>query len=287
MKPGFHIFADVNIGGERTNMAKPFVKFRAKGHFINTGCYHVFNLIRFSVLAIYLLVGIEVYGQDYQSGTAVVIYRTPETIIIGADSKFTTPTDSSGTICKIRFFSDENIGFAFAGIINSKTIGYDAVSIAVEACRVDGNIFDKFKYFSSKIEYEFIRVLNILSEIKSVTITDYSVQFAFFGIVDNIPSVSIVKIYPDSTFKDSGTYYIKKKSTNRRNIYISKIYFLGEHNDMFLNLNKFKVEAPVSSIVELINVGIAKTPESIGGPIDILRVDRNGFQWIQKKNECN
>lgn len=66
--------------------------------------------------------------------------------------------------------------------------------------------------------------------------------------------------------------------------------FLGEKDA----IEKFRAQNPklwraglVEGIRKLIEMEIADKPELVSPPIDILRIDRNGPQWIQRKPECS
>ena len=42
----------------------------------------------------------------------------------------------------------------------------------------------------------------------------------------------------------------------------------------------------VEGIRSLIELEIAAEPAHTGGPIDILRITKDGAEWIQRKQEC-
>ena len=48
----------------------------------------------------------------------------------------------------------------------------------------------------------------------------------------------------------------------------------------------FWKEGLVNGVRRLVETEIAARSEYDGPPIDILRLDKNGAQWIQKKPEC-
>ena len=58
--------------------------------------------------------------------------------------------------------------------------------------------------------------------------------------------------------------------------------------DKFRDQNKgyFKRLDPVTSARMLVQMQIDATPDSVGPPIDIIRLTPNSTEWIQKKPEC-
>jgi hypothetical protein len=43
---------------------------------------------------------------------------------------------------------------------------------------------------------------------------------------------------------------------------------------------------PIEAIRYLIGLEIEENPQEVGGPVDILQIDRHGPKWIQKKEGC-
>ncbi len=43
---------------------------------------------------------------------------------------------------------------------------------------------------------------------------------------------------------------------------------------------------PVEVVRELLQIEVASEPETVGPPIDILRITQRGSEWIQEKEIC-
>jgi len=67
------------------------------------------------------------------------------------------------------------------------------------------------------------------------------------------------------------------------------IFYLGEHDaiDRYMAGSGHRLEGtPVDAVKFLVGLEIIDKPKEVQGPIDVLRVDSSGPQWICHKKEC-
>ena len=68
------------------------------------------------------------------------------------------------------------------------------------------------------------------------------------------------------------------------------MFFLGRYRAVERYMSKRSKDAPQLSLEEAVNhfieLEIEENPQDVGGPIDILRIDKDGPRWIQKKEGC-
>ena len=65
--------------------------------------------------------------------------------------------------------------------------------------------------------------------------------------------------------------------------------FMGRHEaiDRYLHTNPdIWTNDPVDVVRELLETEVASDPESVGPPLDILRITKEGSEWIQEKDMC-
>lgn len=240
------------------------------------------SLIR-SVLIVFVAAINSLVYSSYIEGSAAIILRTNEYIIVSADSKTLDRLGNEGIVNKIRYFKNSNIGYVAAGIIFHEYTNYDLHELAKNACDYPGTIFDKTDYFVKNAEPRFTKFLNFITSSTDSDIRSLTLQVAFFTITETVPLVSLVKFLPDTSYRRTKNYEIRIKQTTNDIISDSKIYFLGEYKEMHESMAvDSMIINPMKESIRLINIAI-ENHNNVGLPIDILMVNSIGFNWIQKK----
>ena len=217
-------------------------------------------------------------------GSAVIICRSDKSIIVVADSKTLNGAGEIGKIDKIdkiRIFEEENIGYAAAGIVKYDISGYDLHKIAEDACKHHGDINEKTNYFIKNIEPKFIEALNAFSSSHQVDIRDFTMQTAFFNVTENIPIVTVIKIIPDLSYKETKNYELRIKKAAPEPVNSLQVYYLGRYVEMYKFLyGESLIIDPVKEMKRLMNIAI-ESHHDVGPPIDVLLVDKKGFHWLE------
>jgi hypothetical protein len=239
-----------------------------------------------------------------------VIHRTPAEIVVAADSKPSSNADKASLepACKIR--SLDGFYFALAGKVQYRDkplfgtpINFDAVALVSSAWKeTTGTFEDRSEAAFTKIKSEYAEYVATLQERR----TDYSniregliLEIAFFGIENGITKVSKVKLAP---VNDRGLFSNDPDVASVSSMACptdcpngTHTFFLGTYGDI---LDAFGEEKPFEVATKLwhgtsvkvarkmVELEVAKHGGSVGPPIDILRLTKNGTQWIQRKKEC-
>lgn len=232
-------------------------------------------------------------NRKFLHGTTIVAIRTPEDIVIGADSKIlSTDGTLSSSVCKI--MQVDNFFFASAGLVMDTSGKYSVTSKVIKASQKKGRIFDIATNFESIIIPELEEVVK---ELKSTEPEYYkreiegraALEIVFFGIEDNVPVLymryfQVVKLA-------TGSFSIKVHQQNCPGDCPSGIAYtvLGQHEaiDKTLGSNQgFWKMGLVEAIRKLIEIEISHKPKYVAPPIDILRMNKKEIYWVQKKSNC-
>jgi hypothetical protein len=220
-------------------------------------------------------------GSGVVRGSAIIIYRTNVNIIVVADSKTVSRAGDTGKIDKIKLFEEENIGYVAAGVVKYDLTGYNLHKLAEDACTYHGDIHEKTDYFIEKVESKFIEFLNNVSSVPSIDFRDLTMQIAFFNVTNDVPTVVMVKILPDTIYAETKDYELRIKKTTRETIDVSQVYYLGRYVEMYESLfEESLLIDPVKEMKRLMNIAIEKH-EDVGPPIDVMLIDKRGFHWIE------
>jgi hypothetical protein len=251
-----------------------------------------------STVSIILLALIEVVAQSYHpliftSGTTIVIHKSPHEIVVGADSLLVR---RSGTLavplseCKITRVGNDF--FAIAGNIREQVKGFDAGKIAAEAVRSSDKAVEKVKAFEENIRPPLTELLRI---VKSNTPEYFDKLFrdkivlaiAFFGIEEGTLYL-YVRTYIAAVYN---TNDVEVEFENKTDCLAdcAQTFAFGENAAIkeFIDTNpKYRAASTVEFVRQLVQLEIDQRPEYVGPPIDIVRLNTNGANWVQVKPEC-
>lgn len=227
------------------------------------------------------------------SSTCIVVINTKKEIFIGADSKRTIDGINRETgkpevtidsmYCKISHV--EKMYITIAGFSDES-----ASKAATIAC-YNAKVFSEIpRYFEEKLkcyltaEIEYVKHLN-KSKYNSL-ITYKEIGSASFSWIDK-GSARLISIYYKITSKPEDPISIEFETI--MDPYISfhgtrdHISFLPDRiiDSMIINTGY------AATIKNLIQLEMKHRPNSIGGPIDILKMDYQGEKWIAKKKTCH
>jgi len=247
-----------------------------------------------SIVSIIFLSLIEAAAPNHQlvftSGTTIVIRKAPSQIVVGADSM--TRESGNGAVsfseCKIRQVGDDFL--AMGGNIREKVTGFDAFKIATQAMRDSDKPIDKVKGFERNILTPLTEVIRMVRsknpEYFENRLRDKIVLFvAFFGI-EQQSLYLYVRSYKATAYNSIDVKVEPEGSTDCLTG-CNTILALGETDAItdYLNTNP-KPVLSVELVRKLVQVEIEQTPEYVGPPIDIVRLDTNGANWVDVKPEC-
>jgi hypothetical protein len=229
--------------------------------------------------------------------TTIVVARTANEIVIGADSKVTDAYggDLKKQACKILQIG--NLVLAFEGFTVNRRTGFNVAEIARQSLQSRGAATPGEKV-SIFIGFLVSRLLNELPSVQKQEHEAYHIKFSggriFLSIViagfeKGRPLVFVrhfraVQVGPErigvSVLPDDCVNNCQGDIVTR---------FLGETaaiDGLPDETTGFWQPGLVAGVRRLVETEIAARSEYVGPPIDIVRINKTGASWIQRKPEC-
>lgn len=231
------------------------------------------------------------------SATTIVLIRTQNEIVVGADSKATNEyyEAKQNLFCKIHRAGD--LMFVVSGIAEDDATGFNVTRIVTEAARKGGTVND----IAARIDTALVKPLSeALLHFKKISPDGYikqirnhkgvTLQLALFRFENGVPIV-YEKSFGEPN-ADSGKIPAVGKVVRcpGENCQGSRIILaLGSNSAIndYLKRNTIPPQADSCELIEeLINLQIKASPAEVGKPIDLVRYDETGIHWIKRKQEC-
>ena len=216
--------------------------------------------------------------------TSVVIVRTPEQILIGADSKV---TGDAGRVaeCKTRQINDVFVTTAILG--QYVPTGFDVHQLAGDAFRKSGSILDRAKLFVRTAEPEALTAVEYIraSDPQYFKIVSKdAVQVAVAGMENGDLVLDTIVFH---TVLQGGMTDLSSEIWQCPGDCASgsvRVY-LGEHDaiDDLLRTTPTIFDAPPEKLVpSLVQIEILDKPDTVGPPISLLSLTKDGATWLQQ-----
>lgn len=231
------------------------------------------------------------------SATTIVVARTANEIVIGADSKVTDAfgTDLKKQRCKIAQVG--NLFVAFEGFETDRRTGFNVQEIAVQALKLKAKATaaEKISILTGAL------VSRLFDELPSVQRNEpdaYRIKFAGGRVFLRVLVAGFERGQPLIFVRD---FRAVQAGTNRIGITVLPddclancqggvvTRFLGETaaiEGLPEETSGFWQEGLIAGVRSLIETQIAARSEYVGPPIDILRITPRGAEWVQRKAEC-
>jgi hypothetical protein len=234
-------------------------------------------------------------GSAAFADTSIVVIRMPWVVVVGADSKTTVEGSaaSTGTACKI--YQAEDLFFAVAGLTNDAGRDFNAPAIIREAIRSESTLAGRVQAAEEAMIARVSRELNRLrAENPSVYARRVKAEggkvltLAFIGFQDGKSFALVRQFQADES--NPVAVRVSRESCPGDCPDGVRMFFLGRHKAIERYLSQRSKDDPRLSLEEavkhFIELEIGENPQEVGGPVDILRVDKDGARWIQKKDTC-
>jgi hypothetical protein len=222
------------------------------------------------------------------SGTTIVLCGNKDTIVVAADSKgvFGVAKEFTFTTCKIHKIND-SLFMAIAGIIGSAQAGItvpDTLRYLLDVS--SGDIVSKIDFAAKGISKYLI---DFMSTIPDVDTKEALLSVTFFGrengvlkyylrrftmeqdSIGNSPQIQ-VESYGVSLFEQRISYIVTAKD----------VEFIPSY--MASHPNNISVLPMVRSMMD---VALQNNTTNSHAPVDIILVTKTGYNWIQRKQECD
>jgi hypothetical protein len=238
------------------------------------------------------------WGAAPAPATTIVVARSATEIVIGADSKVTDTfgNDLNRRECKIRQVG--NLFIALEGLEIDRQTGFNVreISTAALQSRPAASASEKISllmgYLVSGllVELPYLKSHEPEAYFKKIEGGQLFLRIIVAGFENGRPLVFVrsfralqynpgqigVAVIPDDCMENCHGTVVTR--------------FLGE-SDAIEGLPEetpeFWKAGLGAGVRTLIETEIAARSEYVGPPIDIVRINQNGAQWIQKKPECN
>lgn len=223
------------------------------------------------------------------SATSVVAVRTELVVIIGADSKTTSP-DGSTTfppMCKVGFVN--NTIWGYARLLENQRLGYSLEEITKATMSGPGDMIQRLSIFAKRVQ---AGILPILKEEKASAPQWFAtkqegwpaVQIAFGAFENGLVNLYERDFIPHSTANGGLSIEVKMADHlehSRKLFWVALGYNPDVAKELESNPDALKVSL-ADSIRRLINIEIQADPSEVGLPISIIRPNANGVSWIDK-----
>ena len=226
-----------------------------------------------------ILVLVFLVSEDLATATTIVILRTTTGFVVGADSlarvEEINGTRRAGHICKVGSLGP-NQYVAVAGILEFLPSGLDTWRVIEKIAARGGLLPAK----GAQIESELRGLLDATAPWSAEPV---KVQVALLGFEAGRPVVLL------STYESKVDGAGKIVSTTSTQLLSDDVLLLGEFAaaaDFAKSRSRINKEDPVVGVRELIEAQIQATPDRVGPPINILRIDAAGYAWVEEGDVC-
>jgi hypothetical protein len=226
--------------------------------------------------------------------TSIIVVRTPSVVYLGADSKTIIegqPVTDRKT-CKIHQAGE--LFFAVAGFASDRRRGFNVPEIVARAAKNGSTIREMVKRSEEamveRLRAELVRLKNETPAVYEKVVREEGgtvLALAFAGYEEGATLVIISQF--GARDGNPPSVSVKHDSCPGNCSFGVKTFFLGSYKAIARYIAGKTGEGdmePVEAIRYLIELEIQENPQQVSGPVDILRIDRQGPEWIQKKDEC-
>lgn len=227
-------------------------------------------------------------------GTTIIISVQNNQIIIAADSKQTKKSDllddDSNVPLKCKIRNTGNLFFAGEGYLSMTNPYIDFLEI-IESFDLSEkkNFNDKIAYIENKLRdpvNQYVYYFQKNHPLSFSKILNRTLLTIIFSTFENNKPICLALNWDiksnihgwEAVLNRAESELIPRYMVQGQNSAIEKHF---QENQSSLNKLFF-----VSGILELMNLQINETPEMVGGPIDIVVLTPDGFNWVQKKEQC-
>ena len=220
--------------------------------------------------------------------TTLVAVWSPERLILGADSLMVTDT-AKASACKIEH--EGPIYFALSGLVQDRTAGFDLAPLARAAMKESGAMAEKLNAFVARVRSPLSKAV---LAVKHQSPGDYEylqtghpvIQAIFGQMQEGTPVLGVAsfELDPEGNLREYASV-LADGNDNRgpRIIYAGQQQrireFIHSHPDWYSG-------DTVQLTRNLIQMEIDSGTGRVGGPVDIVTIEPNRAEWLQKKAGC-
>jgi hypothetical protein len=229
--------------------------------------------------------------------TTIVAVKTASEIVIGADSKVTDTYGSAAANQACKIVQAGNLFFAYEGIARDRRTGFDIAKIAAQALlfKPDATLSEKVSLLTGFVTDSLFVELSSLKQHDPDTYREKVeggqtfLKLLVAGFEGQQPLLFVrgfravplsrqligVSVVPDDCLADC-----------RDRVAVRSLGETDAIDGLPEETPGFWTGGIAEGVRRLIETEIAARSEYVGLPIDILRIDSAGAEWIQKKANC-
>ncbi|MBD0326951.1 MAG: hypothetical protein ICV68_10995 [Pyrinomonadaceae bacterium] len=231
------------------------------------------------------------------AATTIVAVKTRHEIVIGADSKVTDTFGGATANQACKIVQAGNLFFAYEGMARNRRTGFDIVKLAAQALALKptASLAEKVSILTGFVTSRLFTELPNIKQNDPATYREKMEGGQTFltilvaGFEGGEPFLFIrgfravplgrqkigVSVVPDDCLADC-----------REEIVVKSLGETAAIEGLPEETPGFWTGGVVEGVRRLIETEIAARSEYVGPPIDILRIDKAGAEWIQKKPSC-
>lgn len=231
------------------------------------------------------------YSQSFYKGTAIAIYKFPDSIVASADRKISRLEPSIGGVQHIdiglrkrKLINCGKFWIAFAGFVMDSYNNFNMFDFADSLKQSGVSVDEAIHGINDLVEK---RLINLWTRAPRNIISELRLEVAFFHFNGIKPFAYKIKFSPEFDPIYSNIT-IKTDSSNDTKV-DHVVYLLGSTNGV-IDAMKFE-QKNYTSLNEVayktIEAAIDIFPQFVDGPIDLLVINKDGFSWDTKNYSNN
>ena len=251
--------------------------------------------LKLAILALFVMRPTIALTQEMKHGTAMAAIRTPNEIVVAADSKVVHGDDSPDPdpLCKIRQIGD--MFFAVHGMAEDTPSGFNVFPIIIKSGQQGGTISDRIAIFENLAKAPLEEALERLRVQKPIVYQRNCIDIAplgviFFGFESNELVFYYRRFVVNPHAGPPVSVNIERRGCPGPDCPTGiAAVFVGptEHVQRFMrNTPEYWKRNLIDVARSFVQMEIDEKLVDVGPPIDILRITQAGATWEQRKQEC-
>jgi hypothetical protein len=241
------------------------------------------NIARWTVLGSVVLL----FALDTGHATSVAVFWTDNMIVLGTDSKRVVDGNPT-TVCKLEHVND--VYFAMDGTFANVNTDYDVRAIARKAMAGEGTIQARFDEFRKQTIAKLPNLVQHERRTQAyqtwISGHDYIVGATFAGVESKKLVLHIMRFGLNPQGQIIELPINVQETIDRKAIgYYPAGFGTCINNACVVDL--YDHHGPDVAVERIINAGIALSPEFVGPPVAIVRLENGTPKWIRRPDFCS
>ena len=245
------------------------------------------HLVRRALAAV-LLAGL--FGATPEA-TTLAILRTPNQIVIAADSLMTLYAGRPQQACKIRRHND--VVFAMAGLVVSSGGVVDAHQMITDVLRRPVTWTEQVQTIEDRLQEPLLRTLRRLrrempDEFRRQILQEFVLHVTLAAFRYGHPVLEMREFFVETNGPNELRIRVQRMSCPGQCPRETEVFGVGETEVMMRHAREIRQFPPDLAAFgrDLVTLQIRSTPEFVGPPVDVIRIAADGVHWVNRKPSC-